>query len=65
VWLDFLDGWFMVFYVTFNNISIIFWWRKPEYLEKTTDPVASHWQTWSHNVVSSTPHHEWGLNSQL
>jgi len=22
-------------------------------------PVASHWQTLSHNVVSSTPRHEW------
>ena len=28
-------------------------------------PVASHRQTLSHNVVSSTPHHEWDLNSQL
>ena len=27
------------------------WWRKPEYLEKT---VASHRQTLSHNVVSSS-----------
>jgi hypothetical protein len=28
-------------------------------------PVASHWQTLSHNVLSSTPRHEWGSNSQL
>jgi len=28
-------------------------------------PVASHWQTLSHNVVSTTPHHEWNSNSQL
>ena len=28
-------------------------------------PVASHWQTLSYNVVSSTPHHEQGSNSQL
>ena len=28
-------------------------------------PVASHWQTWSHIVVSSTPWHEHGWNSQL
>jgi hypothetical protein len=28
-------------------------------------PVASHWQTWSHNVVSSTTPHEWGSNSTL
>jgi hypothetical protein len=27
----------MVFYATFNNISVISWWRKPEYLKKTTD----------------------------
>jgi hypothetical protein len=35
--------WFMVFNATFNNTSVIYrggqfyWWRKPEYLEKTTD----------------------------
>jgi hypothetical protein len=28
-------------------------------------PVASHWQTLSHNVVSSTTRHEQGSNSQL
>jgi len=28
-------------------------------------PVTSHWQTWSHNVIPSTPLHEWGSNSQL
>jgi hypothetical protein len=27
--------------------------------------VASHWQTLSDNVLSSTPRHEWGSNSQL
>jgi hypothetical protein len=32
----------IVFIVTFNNISVIsgghfYWWRKPEYPEKTTD----------------------------
>jgi len=27
-------------------------------------PVASYWQTWSHNVVSSTPRHERGSNSK-
>ena len=35
-------GGFMFFNVTFNNISVIllrsdYWWRKPEYPEKTTD----------------------------
>jgi hypothetical protein len=28
-------------------------------------PVASHWQTLSHNIVSSTPRHEQGSISQL
>ena len=28
-------------------------------------PVASHWQTLSHNIVSSTPHHEWGSSPQF
>jgi len=39
----------MMFNATFNNISVkyhggqFYWWRKPEYPEKTTDlPVASH-----------------------
>jgi len=32
-----------------------YWWRKPEYPEKTTD---RHWQTLSHNIVSSTHRHE-------
>jgi len=27
-------------------------------------PVACHWQTLSHNVVSSTPRHKWDSNSQ-
>ena len=27
----------MVFNATFNNISVISWWSKLEYLEKTTD----------------------------
>ena len=34
-----LQLWFMVFNATFNSISAIsfYWWRKPEYPEKTTD----------------------------
>jgi hypothetical protein len=28
-------------------------------------PAGSHWQTLSHNVVSSTPRHEHDSNSQL
>jgi hypothetical protein len=50
----------MVFNATFNNISAISW--RSFLLEEETgvagenhQPVASHWQTLSHNVVSSTP----------
>ena len=47
----------MVFNATFNNISAIYrggqfyWCKKPENPEKNHWPVASHWQTLSHNVV--------------
>ena len=57
----------MVFNATFNNISIISW-HSVLLVEGTGVPgekhwpVASHWQTLSHNVVSSTPHHEQGSN---
>ena len=33
--------------------SQFYWWRKSEYLEKTTDQ--SHWLTLSHNILSRTP----------
>ena len=33
-----------------------FYWRRK---------APTYWQTWSHNVVSSTLRHEWGSNSQL
>jgi hypothetical protein len=55
----------MVVDATFNDISIISW-RSVLLVEKTGvpgenhRPVASHWQTLSHNVVSSTPCHERG-----
>jgi hypothetical protein len=48
----------MVFNVTFNNISAISW-RSVLLVEETRvpdenhQPVASYWQTLSHNVVSS------------
>jgi len=48
---------------TFNNISVISW-RSVLLVEETGvpreiyRPVASHWQTLSHIVVSSTPGHE-------
>jgi len=47
----------MAFSVTFNNISVISW-RSVLLVEETWEnhqPVTSHWQTLSHNVVSSTP----------
>ena len=48
----------MVFNATFKNISVISWWSVPLVEEtgvprENNRPVASHWQTWSHNVVSS------------
>ena len=59
---------FMVFNTTFNNISDISWQlvllveetgEHRENLSQVTDKLLSHY------VVSSTPHHEQGLNSQL
>jgi hypothetical protein len=49
---------------TFNNISVIFWQsallvKKTGVPGENHQPVASHWQTLSHNVVSSTPRKEW------
>jgi hypothetical protein len=50
----------MVFNATLNNISVISW-KSVLLVEETGVPgenhrsVASHWQTWSDNVVSSTP----------
>ena len=58
-----------MFDTTFNNISVISW-RSVLLMEETRvpgenhQPVASHWQTLSHNVVSSTLHHEQDLNSR-
>ena len=55
-------------YATFNNISFIFW-RSVLLIEETgvpeenNRPAASHRQTLSHNVVSSTPCHELDSNS--
>jgi hypothetical protein len=53
----------MVFNATFNNISAISW-QLVLLVEETGVPGENHWQTLSHNVVSSTPHHEQGSNSQ-
>jgi hypothetical protein len=63
-------AWFMVLNATFNNVSVIS--RRSVLLVKEIGvsgenhrPVASYWQTLSQNVVSSTPRHERGSNSQL
>ena len=63
--------WFILFNATFNNILVISW-RSAVFLVKESGvlgenhrPVASHWQTLSHNVVSSTSRHERGSNLQL
>ena len=45
----------MVFNATFNNISVISWLSVLS-VEETGENhrlAASHWQTWSHNAVSS------------
>ena len=50
----------MVLNATFNNISAIIW-LSLLLVEETGEnhkPVTSHWQTLSHNVVSSTPRHD-------
>jgi hypothetical protein len=60
----------MVLNATFSNISAISW-RSVLLVEETGvpgesyRPVASHGQTLSHNVVSSTPHHERDSNSPV
>ena len=56
----------MMFNATYNNISVIML-RLVLLVKETGEnhrPGASHWQTLSHNVVSSTPLNEWYRNSQ-
>ena len=56
--------WFMVFYATFNNISVISW-QSVLLVEVTRGPgenhrpVASHWQTLSHNEQDSNSQLQW------
>ena len=60
----------MLFNATFTNISVISW-GSILLVEDIGVPrenhrsVASHRQNLSHNILSSTPHHEWDSNSQL
>jgi hypothetical protein len=61
-------GWFMMFNATFKNISVILWLsvlfvKETRVSRESNWPVVSHWQTLSHNVVSSTPRNERGSNS--
>ena len=61
---------YMVFNTPFNNISAISWRsvlsvEEIWVLGEIHRPVASHWRTSSHNVVSSTPGHERDSNIQL
>jgi hypothetical protein len=50
---------FMVLSATFNNISVLLV-EETRVPRENHRPVASHLQTLSHNVVSSTPCHERG-----
>ena len=40
-------------------------WRNPKYPEENHKPAASHWKTWPHIILSSTPRYERDSNSQL
>jgi len=60
----------MVFNATINNISVTSWWpvllvEETGVPEDNHQSVASHWQTLSHYIVSSTPRHQQDSNSQL
>jgi hypothetical protein len=59
----------MLFNATFNNIAVISWGsvilvEEARVLGENHQLVANHWQTLSHNVVSSTPRHERDSNLQ-
>ena len=53
-----------MFNTTFKNISVTTFVAEIGVPREIHRPVASHSQTLSHNVLSSTPLHEWGSNSQ-
>ena len=60
-------GWLMEFNAPFNTISdtslrSVLLVEEAGVPGENHRPVASHCQTLSHNVVSSTPHHERGSN---
>jgi hypothetical protein len=49
-----------VFNTTFKNVSVTTFVAEIGVPREIHRPVASHWKTLSHNVLSSTPRHEWG-----
>ena len=54
----------MIFNAPLNKISAISWRsvllvEETGVLKENQRPVANHWQTMSHNVVSSTPRLSW------
>jgi hypothetical protein len=57
----------MVYNATFNNISAISWLSifSVEETGENHRTVASHWETLSNNVVSSTPSHVWAGRSLM
>jgi hypothetical protein len=67
-WLEIMVIMFGLWGLTPLSTIVQISWRSVLLVEETGEndqPVASHWQTLSHNVVSSTPRHEQGSNSQL
>jgi len=51
-------------------MPVISWWsvllvEETGVPRESFQPIVFHWQTLSHNAVSSTPCHEWVSNSQL
>jgi hypothetical protein len=60
LWLIELGLWYLKL---LSTIFQLYRWQKPEYPKKTTDLLQVTSQTLSHNVVSSSPRHEQGSNS--
>ena len=55
-------AWFMMFDATFKDISVVLWQsvllaKETRLTSENHRSLPSHWQTLSHNVVSSTPRH--------